>query len=147
MRRSWLLLLCVAVLGANAQSPVSQPLKVSMVQLLAAPERFDGKLVLVQGFLDMSREGDLLFLHQEDCKNLLLENAIWVRRTEQMGKDRLRLDGRYVSVLGVFRVGSTKQLGAPVNGIPDVRNVSIWSDPSFPLHEKLNTIPGVTGDH
>lgn len=107
-------------------------MNVSLVQLIATPEKFDGKLVFVFGFLEMNREGDLLFLHQSDSEHALLSNAIWVRRTEEMGKDRAKLNMKYVKVVGTFRAGFKEQLGIPSNGIPDVKGVTMWSDPSNP---------------
>ena len=38
---------------------------VSMVQLIATPEKFDGKFVRVHGFLNLGFEGDSLYLHRE----------------------------------------------------------------------------------
>ena len=136
-------LVCVScVLAMRAQAP-QQPINVSLVQLIATPEKYDGKLVLVSGFLDMGREGDLLFLHEEDDDNVILQNAIWVRRSEQMTKDKLTLNRKYVQVTGVFKVGYTEQLGVPPNGISDVRDVRFLSDPANPTGPRLCQLPGV----
>ena len=40
--------------------------EVSMVQLIANPDSFEGKRVAVVGFLNTEFEGDALYLHQED---------------------------------------------------------------------------------
>jgi hypothetical protein len=128
------------------QSPPPQPLQVSLIQLIATPDKFDGKLIYVCGLLEMSREGDLLFLDQSDRDNVILSNAIWVRRTEQMGKDRLTLNGKYVAVVGIFRVGFKEQLGTPGNGIPEVSHVEFWSDPNHPLDQRIRQIPGVSSN-
>jgi hypothetical protein len=133
-------LLAAAVLAQES----SQPVKVSLVQLIATPEKFDGKLVSVQGFLDMDREGDLLYLHQSDSENVILSNAIWVRRTEQMGKDKAKLNMKYVKVTGAFRLGFKEQLGNPSNGIPEVQSVELWSDPAHPVSQRIRQIPGVS---
>ena len=49
-----------------------------MVQLLATPEKFDGKLVRVFGFLRLEFEGDALYFHREDDVQGLTRNGIWV---------------------------------------------------------------------
>jgi hypothetical protein len=100
---------CLLALSAFAQESPQQAAKVSLVQLIATPEKFDGKVVAVQGFLDMDREGDLLYLHQADSENVILSNAIWIRRTEQMGRDRAKLNMKYVKVVGTFRLGFKEQ--------------------------------------
>jgi len=130
--------------SAQEPQPPQRPINVSLLQLIATPEKFNDKLVDVEGFLDMSREGDLLYLHQIDSENGLLSNAIWVRRTEQMGKEKAKLHMKYVRVVGTFRLDFKEQLGTPSSGIPDVRKVEIWSDPANPMSRKIGQIPGVS---
>ena len=143
----WYLAVYLGLPLASGETPDQRPLRVSLMQLIATPSQCDGKLVMVYGFLDMTREGDLLFLHREDCDNVLAENAIWLRRTEEIGKHRATLNRKYVSVVGVFKIGFTEHLGSPPNGIPDVKSVVVWSDPDHPLLEKLNGMTGVSPDH
>jgi hypothetical protein len=138
--------LLLAAAPSGAQQHVDA-LTVSLLQLIATPEKYDGKLVQVQGYLDMSREGDLLYLHQIDSENVLLANAIWIRRTEQMGVDKVKINLRYVKVIGIFRLGFKEQLGNPANGIPEVFKVEPWSDPANPLKHRIETIPGVSSNH
>lgn len=138
-----LLIISAASFGA-AEKFQSTPLNVSLLELIATPQRFDGVLVNVVGYLDMSREGDLLYLHQTDSENMLNSNAIWVHRTEQMGVDKIKINRKYVKVVGVFRSGFKEQLGTPSCGIPDPTRVESWSDPSNPVKRRLATLPGVT---
>lgn len=71
--------ICV-VLAAVLAAPVSaaEPTNVSMVQLIANPEKFDGKLIRIIGFLRLEFEGDALYLHREDYENGIMGDAIWV---------------------------------------------------------------------
>lgn len=134
----------VGLLSLTVIAQEHAPLKVSLVQLIATPEKFDGKLVSVQGFLAMGREGDLLYMSQADADNVLLPNAIWIRRTEKMGKDRPTLDMKYVRVVGIFRIAFHEHLGTPTGGIPEVKSAEFWSDPSHPMSQKIREIPGVS---
>lgn len=143
VRKSSITLALLVMSTMHAQESTQQPTRVSLVQLIATPEKFNDKLVVVMGFLGMSREGDLLFLHQADAENMIDSNAIWVRRTEQIGKDREKLNMKYVRVIGSFRENFKEQLGNPRGGIPDVQNVTVWSYPANPISRKLGTIPGV----
>lgn len=137
------LLLIVSNFFGVAQRPEAGPQNVSLVELIASPQKFDGVLVNVIGYLDMSREGDLLYLHQTDSDNMLNSNAIWVHRTEEMGIDKTRLNHKYVTVVGVFRSGFKEQFGTPSCGIPNATRVESWSDPSNPVKRRLSTLPGV----
>jgi hypothetical protein len=131
--------LCLGLL-AQQQSPLS----VSLVQLIATPEKYDGKMVTVRGFLAMDREGDLLYLSQADADNVLLSNATWIRRTEAMGREKELLNRKYVKVVGTFRQDFKEHLGNPSGGIPEVRTVELWSDPAHPMSQKVREIPGVS---
>jgi hypothetical protein len=73
-----------------------------MVRLLANPGEFDGKRVLVRGFLNLEFEGDALYLHKEDFDNCLSENAIWVDVSPVVEEKRTELNGRYVLLEGEF---------------------------------------------
>ena len=58
-----------------------EPTDVTLVQLIANPDRVDGKLVRVIGFLRLEFEGDVLDLHREDYENEILGHGIWVSVT------------------------------------------------------------------
>lgn len=63
-----------------------------MIQLVASPEKFDGKRATVRGFyLAIGRPPDVvayvLFLHKEDAENNL-GNSVWVVPNEQMLRDQ-----------------------------------------------------------
>jgi hypothetical protein len=96
--------LLFAILAATLATFSAEPQSaedVSMVQLIATPEKFDGKIIQVIGFLRLEFEGDALYLHREDFDHMILRNAIWVEFPQ--GKDRDKLNGRYVFLQGTFR--------------------------------------------
>jgi len=116
-----------------------KPIGVTLIQLLACPEKFDGKLVMVWGFLSIENEKKHgphvnLYLHQEDAKNLLSNNVL-VEPSEQMLKDQEKVNRIYVIITGVFRpvraAGNDTLLTAGV--IKDVRSCIPWSDPNRPI--------------
>jgi hypothetical protein len=104
---------------------------VSMINLIATPEKYDGKVVSVTGFYARGFELSGLFFHKDDLLIRNRFNALWVNTSSD---DSLRnwvpekgsaneewLDdlvsekdasGNYVSVIGVFRAGVAGHLGA-----------------------------------
>src|SRR5271163_1203735 len=85
------------------------PTSVSLIELIASPERFDSKLVTVQGFLRIGHEQKhaaqaILYLHEEDAKNMLGSNSILVLPSEQMLQDKEKIDREYVMLTGFFHV-------------------------------------------
>ena len=59
---------------------------VSLVQLLAAPERFHNKRVQVIGYLQLRFEGDAIYLHKEDCDHGITKNGVWINIPERWAK-------------------------------------------------------------
>jgi hypothetical protein len=74
---------------------------VSMVQLIATPEKFDGKAIQVVGFLRLEFEGNALYLHREDYDHGIYRNALWIEFPHDQDGDKV--NGRYVFVQGTFR--------------------------------------------
>jgi len=134
---------CAILVGpALAQD---RPITASLIELIAAPEKFDGKLVKVQGYLSIDHEKPngiyhaFLYLHQEDAKNLLLSNVIVTVPSDQMLRDEEKINHMYVTITGVFHAVHPSGHDSPQSGtIKDIRNCIVWSDPSRPISEHPN---------
>jgi hypothetical protein len=94
-----LLGLCGAV--RSAEIP-----EVSLIQLIASPERYDGKRIMVQGFALVEFEGNALYLHKEDKDFGLSKNAIWLEVPEEKEASWKLHSGSYVLVVGTFRAAN-----------------------------------------
>jgi hypothetical protein len=96
-----LLVLAIAAIQCGAPLFANEPLGVSLVQLIATPERYHGKLVRVVGFLRIEFEGDALYLHEEDYRHRINKNAIWIDVPPE-ARNKHSLNNRYVIAEGVF---------------------------------------------
>ena len=137
MRRHALLLLVCLIPTNHATFGQDRPAPISLVRLIANPEKFEGKLVTVRGYLIMTGPRDLvtyiLFLHKDDADNIL-GNSIGLAPNKQMERDREKINGMYVQVSG--RVKSVRISGtadAYLTDLEDVSNCVVWSDPSRPI--------------
>jgi len=79
---------------------------ISLINLIATPERYHGKWVNVQGVANFEFEGNALFLHKEDFK-LGTKNAVWLSPdTSALKVNEVTLardfNGKYVVVEGIF---------------------------------------------
>jgi hypothetical protein len=114
----------LAILAAFVASSAEErayPIRVSLIQLIATPDKFDGKLVSTSGFLSVDREATLLYLDQESHAHHLEDNAIWFFLNEDLGKNREKFNQNYVVMVGVFR-NQRKGAGTnPNGGIDPVR--------------------------
>jgi hypothetical protein len=108
-----------------AQKPITpEPTSVSVVQLIATPERFYGKMVAVVGYLGLEMENNRLYLSEEDYRRNIAGNGVWIDVTKQVDIDREKLDMHYVQIAGVF-----KKRGPAGDGeISEVRVCQPWPE-------------------
>ena len=133
-RRLSLLPVSVAVVLAAALSLSSASTRagserqvedVSLVQLLATPERFHGKRVQVIGFLRLEFEGDALYLHQEDYRRGISKNAIWVDLPDAIRRNSKKLTDRYVIAGGTFDSSAHGHMGM-FSGTLKIVRLDVW---------------------
>lgn len=134
--------LCLVLLSFPAPSRCQQPepLRLSLVQLITNPERYDGKLVSVVGYLSFGSEGDGLYLHKEDYDNGINADGLTVDRTKQMLKDREKLYDNYVLIVGMFRRQALPAIYVSTGRITDVKRCELWSQPDHPRVERLKLL-------
>lgn len=108
-RKLWIrFLLCVALLAMYCPSGAGQlDGPVSLIQLIANPEKYDGKQVQVVGFLRLEFEGNALYLHEDDFKNGIYGNAIGIGVTKESKWSKDDVNMRYVMVVGTFMAGKS----------------------------------------
>ncbi len=118
--------LLIASLGAAEQAPVP----VSMIQLIVMPEKFDGKLITVTGYLTMEERASLCF-HREDAVHGQASNCVAVIRSGEMRRDGEKLNRMYVRIVGVFQAAPAEN-GGYVKCIKDIKECYTVSDPARP---------------
>jgi hypothetical protein len=123
----------IALLGfiailLTSVAQAQEPKDVTLVQLIATPEKFDGKLVRVIGFLRLEFEGNVLYLHREDYENAILGNGIWVDvySSPQVAKKKLDLNMNYVLLEGVFSSNERGHMGMWSGTIHKIRRADPW---------------------
>jgi hypothetical protein len=88
---------------ANAPSALGKKAKfpehVSIVQLIAVPDRYEGRVVGVQGFVRLEFEGTAVYMSEDDYRYRNSKNAIWLRFTDTYPKDDTD-DGQWCFVVG-----------------------------------------------
>jgi len=85
---------------------------VSIVQLLANPQAYEGRTVEVSGFVNLEFEGNAIWLHEEDFRRSLYQNALWLDVSEAECADA---NGKplsaYASISGTFTAKSHGHMG------------------------------------
>lgn len=79
---------------------------ISIVRLIATPEKYRKKPVRISGYMQVERENIAVYLSREDAAHLFGKNAIWVDLDYdamiKAGVDPVLFHCRYVSIEGIF---------------------------------------------
>ena len=89
--------------------PADQARNVSIISLIAVPERYDGQHVKIYGFINLSVE-PVLYLSKDDLQYGIARNGIKLQMTENEIAENLLNQGDfiYAGVEGVFRSDGTE---------------------------------------
>ena len=130
----WLLIM-LALSISSTVAPVSQkqPESVSIIRLIATPEKYHGKFVGIEGYIHNQFENSAIYLSKDDADHLIGKNALWVWYAEKVQKealdskqepDNLRyFDRKYVLIEGVFNKDDHGHLGAYSGSIKKVTRI------------------------
>jgi hypothetical protein len=100
---------------------------ISLVQLIATPEKYDGKVVQVAGFLSLEFEGHILYLHQADYENGMTKNGVWIVRNSLIDQNAEKLDKQYVILVGTFHAPENDHVSIASGSIKDITSVTLLS--------------------
>jgi hypothetical protein len=105
----------------------SDDYNVSLVTLIASPEKYHDKGVVVIGYLNLEFEGTAVYLHEQDFENGILKNAIWVSFSNRADMREIqKLNHSYVRIQGIFdknQKGHMSLFGGSINEITMVESV------------------------
>ena len=83
-----------------------EPVHVSMLTLLANPEKYDGKVVRVEGVGRLEFENTNLYVNLESQTEGIFRDTIWlvVELSSEECQDMIGLNGQYVTVEGIYNM-------------------------------------------
>jgi hypothetical protein len=98
---------------------------VSMIQLIANPEKYDNKLIRVKGFLLLEFERHVLYLSSLDYENAISENALQLRILDI--KQYTKGNKGYVLIEGIFNMHTYGRRGLMYSGsIEKIERLEVW---------------------
>ena len=101
---------------------------VSMIQLIANPEKYDGKFVRVIGVGNIEFEGNCISLSKEDLK-YRVGNSIWIELGKDFSyKEVAQYNGEYVIVEGIFDKDDRGHLGMFYGSIKQISRYELWNN-------------------
>lgn len=75
--------------------------RVSLIQLIAHPAHYEGKLVRLDGFVHIDFEDNAIWLHKDDFDNFIYSNSLWINVSECVDGEGKPMSG-YASLSGRF---------------------------------------------
>lgn len=100
---------------------------VTMIQLIATPEKYDGELVRVKGVSSFDFEESSISLNKEDFK-YRLGNSIWIELGERAisYEEAYQYNGEYVIVEGIFDKDDRGHLDMHCGSIKNISRYELW---------------------
>ncbi|EAO2685157.1 hypothetical protein E2X65_08450 [Salmonella enterica] len=96
---------------------------ISMIALLANPEKYHLQKIQVMGVSNIEFEGNALFLDKASWENNIDSNSLWLdidRNSTINRNSALALNGQYILIEGVFDMDETGHFGAWRGGITHI---------------------------
>lgn len=121
-----LFMLLVPTIRTAGDTPAPSAEVVSLERLITAPEQYDGKAVLIVGFLRLEFEGNGLYLHEEDYEHGITKNAIWVVRNAKINERADALNMHYVMLGGTFDASHNGHMGLFSGSLGNIRSATPW---------------------
>jgi len=117
--------LLLLVLGAHEPADNSnEPRWVSLIQLIADPDAYDGRPVTVAGVLRLDFEGTALYYGEGDGANKVPTNGVWLRLEPERIDELKALVDHYVTLSGRFSALDQGHLGLFRGSIREIRDVT-----------------------
>ncbi|MBE7013490.1 MAG: hypothetical protein E7416_05425 [Ruminococcaceae bacterium] len=118
--------------GDNLNSANLYAKDVTMVQLIATPERYDGKFIRVIGVGNLEFENNCLSLSKEDLK-YGVGNSIWLELGDKAisYEEAKQYNGEYVIVEGFFDKDDRGHMDMFCGSIKDISRYDLWVENKF----------------
>ena len=99
---------------------------VTMIELIANPEKYDGMLVRVHGVGNIGFEGNYIALNKEEYRQYM-GNQIWLELGERAisSEEAQAYNGKYVIVEGIFDKDNSGHLGLFQGAIVDINRYDL----------------------
>ena len=100
---------------------------VSLIQLIANPQAYDGKIVRIVGFIHLEFEGNVIYLHEDDFRYGLTKNGLWIDLPRDISqKQREAVNDRYVICTARFVAKMHGHMGMNSGEVASVTRLQVW---------------------
>ncbi|MDO3696026.1 hypothetical protein QVZ41_14330 [Wenyingzhuangia sp. chi5] len=102
---------------------------VSIINLIASPEKYHNKKIQVIGYLNIEFEGNGIYLHKEDYDNGIEKNGLWVSFTKKTWEKlkKKKINKTYVIIEGTFNMEDKGHMGLFSGEIEKITRIDKWN--------------------
>ncbi|WP_184541786.1 hypothetical protein [Mucilaginibacter sp. FT3.2] len=100
--------------------------EVSIISLIANPDKYEGEEIRVIGYLHIEFEGNVLCLHKDDYDNAISKNAIWVDVTRLAIDSLKKYSDHYVIIAGTFDSRMRGHMDMNSGSIKNITRLDLW---------------------
>ncbi|MBB6109606.1 hypothetical protein SAMN05421821_10522 [Mucilaginibacter lappiensis] len=118
---------------------LNQEPDVSLVNLIANPDKYNGKKIRVIGYLHLEFEGNGLYLHKDDYDHAISKNSIWVSIGPKHPEvsNLKQYSDHYVIMEGTYNSEMTGHMGMNSGSIENITRLDIWEPANWkPIKKK-----------
>ena len=110
--------------------PKDMPIPVSIISLIATPERYHGQLVFLTGWVSIGYRTRAIYYSSERSRLDFGPDSIWLEFSEELTKTRKvdTYNGHYVMLKGVFDKDNHGEMGIYQGAITDIKHIEILDD-------------------
>lgn len=119
------LMISLPCLLLPSSSMGNNPMEISIINLIATPEKYHGKIVRVVGFAVLKFESTALYLSEQDATKRVTKNALWIDIDGRNDKYR-SLNMRYVLIEGIFDAKNRGHMSLCSGAIKDISRLEPW---------------------
>jgi len=107
----------------------SEDFNVSIVRLIATPEKYHERKVQVEGFMNLEFEGNAIYLHEEDYEKGLTKNGFWITFSGKLDRKEInKLNKGYVLIEGTFSKDRHGHMGLFGGEIYEITRIIKWGN-------------------
>jgi hypothetical protein len=101
-------------------------MRVSIIQLISTPEKYEGSVVAVTGYIHLEFEGNGIYLHKDDYQYGLNKNGLWIDLYECGSPREEEFTDGYAYVVGRFTSADRGHLDSWSGALQEIKSCQSW---------------------
>lgn len=103
-----------------AHQLLAQATATSIIQVIANPKDFDGRVVRFEGATNIEFEGNAIYMSKEQWKAQVASFGIWMDVSDELTRSKRWLNGKYCIVEGTFHANNRGHMGLFMGSLSDI---------------------------